>query len=47
MPGVWDIVCMTDSYRIMELAALSCQVLMSEDWLTAPSFVEFSNESQE
>jgi hypothetical protein len=29
MPGAWYIVCMTDSYRIMELGALWCQAPMS------------------
>ena len=29
MPEAWDIVCMTDSHRIMELGALWCQAPVS------------------
>jgi hypothetical protein len=29
MPGAWDIVCVTDSHRIMELGALWCQAPIS------------------
>ncbi|KRY62202.1 hypothetical protein T4A_14000 [Trichinella pseudospiralis] len=29
MPGAWDIVCVTDSHRIMELGALWCQAPVS------------------
>jgi hypothetical protein len=29
MPEAWDIVCVTDSHRIMELGALWCQAPVS------------------
>ena len=31
MPGAWDIVCVTDNHRIMELGALWCQAPVSEN----------------
>ena len=45
MPEAWDIVCVTDSHRIMELGALWCQAPVSGN--VALSLVEFSTGSPE
>jgi hypothetical protein len=47
MLGAWDIVCITDSHKIMEVGAPWCQAPMSGMWLTVPALVEFSTGSPE
>jgi hypothetical protein len=41
MPEAWDIVCVTDSHRIMELGLCGVRHLSLGTWLTVPSPVEF------